>query len=41
MWSSLIIVTAAGLSQSVERLIAEREVAGLIPGTGPILRVLK
>ena len=41
MWSSLIIVTAAGLSQSVERLIAEREVAGSIPGTGPILRVLK
>ena len=41
VWSSLIIVTAAGLSQSVERLIAEREVAGSIPGTGSILRVLK
>ena len=41
VWSSLIIVTAAGLSQSVERLIAEREVAGSIPGTGTILRVLK
>ena len=41
MWSSLIIVTAAGLSQSVERLTAEREVAGSIPGTGPILKVLK
>ena len=41
VWSSLIIVTAAGLSQSVERLIAEQEVAGSIPGTGPILRVLK
>ena len=30
-----------GLAQSVERLTAEREVAGSIPGTGPILRVLK
>ena len=27
--------------QSVERLTAEREVAGSIPGVGPILRVLK
>ena len=34
-------VTAAALAQSVERLTAEREVAGSIPGTGPILRVLK
>ena len=34
-------LTAAGLAQSVERLIAEREVAGSIPGAGPILRVLK
>ena len=34
-------LTAAGLVQSVERLTAEREVAGSIPGTGPILRVLK
>ena len=41
MWSSLIIVTAAGLSQSVERLTAEREVAGSIPGTGTIHGVLK
>ena len=29
------------LAQSVERLAAEREVAGSIPGAGPILRVLK
>ena len=28
-------------TQSVERLTVEREVAGLIPGAGPILRVLK
>ena len=34
-------VTVAALAQSVERLTAEREVAGSIPGTGPILRVLK
>ena len=34
-------VTAAALAQSVERLTAEREVAGSIPGIGPILRVLK
>ena len=32
---------AAGLAQSAERLTAEREVAGSIPGTGPIRRVLK
>ena len=32
---------AAGLAQSVERLTAEREVAGSIPGTVPIRRVLK
>ena len=31
----------AGLAQSVERLTAQREVAGSIPGFGPILRVLK
>ena len=31
----------SGLAQSVERLTAEWEVAGLIPGAGPILRVLK
>ena len=34
-------VSAAGLAQSVERLTAEREVAGSIPGAGPILGVLK
>ena len=32
---------AAGLPQSAERLIAEREVAGSILGAGPILSVLK
>ena len=32
---------AEGLAQSVERLTAEREDAGSIPGAGPILRVLK
>ena len=31
----------AGLAQSVERMTAEREVAGLIPGPGLSLRVLK
>ena len=31
----------AGLAQSVERLTAEQEVVGSIPGAGPILRVLK
>ena len=35
-----LLLTAAGLAQSVERLTAEREVAGSIPGAGPILRVL-
>ena len=34
-------VTAVGLAQSVERLTAERKVAGPIPGAGLILRVLK
>ena len=33
--------TAAVLAQSVERLTVEQEVAGSIPGVGPILRVLK
>ena len=33
--------TAAGLAQSVERLTAERTVAGSISGVGLILRVLK
>ena len=37
----LSFLPAAGLAQSVERLTAEREVTGLIPGAGPILRVLK
>ena len=36
-----IYLTAAGLAQSVERLTAEREVAGSIPGTGPTLKVLQ
>ena len=35
------VSTAVGLAQSVERLTAERKVAGSIPGAGPILRVLK
>ena len=35
------VLTATGLAQAVERLTAEREVAGSIPGAGPILRVLK
>ena len=39
--TSAMPLTAAGLAQSVEHLTTEREVAGLIPGTGPILRVLK
>ena len=34
-------ITVAGLAQSVEHLTAEWEVAGLIPGAGPLLRVLK
>ena len=38
---NVALFTAAGLAQSVERLTAEREVAGSIPGAGPILRVLK
>ena len=37
----LIFLTAAGLAQSVERLTAEQEVVGSIPGAGPTLRVLK
>ena len=31
----------AGVVQSVECLTSEREVASLIPGAGPLLRVLK
>ena len=34
-------LTAAGLAQLIERSTAEREVAGSIPGAGPLLRVLK
>ena len=34
-------LTVAGLAQSVERFTAEREVAGLYPGAGPLVRVLK
>ena len=34
-------ITATGLAQSVERLTAEREVAGSIPGAEPILWVFK
>lgn len=30
----LLILTAAGLAHSVERLIAEQEVGGLIPEAG-------
>ena len=41
LYSETYSETAAGLAQSVERLTAEREVAGSIPGAGPILRVLK
>ena len=35
------IKPAARLAQSVERLTADREVAGLILGAGPICSVLK
>ena len=34
-------MTTARIAQLVERLTAEREVTGSIPGAGPILRVLK
>ena len=34
-------LTATVLAQSVERVTVEWEVAGSIPGAGPILRVLK
>ena len=37
----LKIQSAAGLAQSVERLIAEQEVTGFIPEARPLLRVLK
>ena len=35
------IFTATVLAQLVEHVTAKRKVAGSIPGTGPILRVLK
>ena len=48
MWYTVTVVvkrkrcrTEAGLAQSVEGLTADREVAGSIPGAGPLLRVLK
>ena len=41
MFLQIFTSTAAGLAQSVERLTAERKVAGSIPGAGPLLRVLK
>ena len=37
----MLITTATGLVQLVERLTAEREVTGSIPETKSILRVLK
>ena len=39
--STTELSTAAVFAQSVKRVTAEREVAGSIPGAGPILRVLK
>ena len=38
--TAIVSITAEGLAQSVERLTAEREVVGSIPGVGLILRVL-
>ena len=35
------LTDGAALAQALERLTVEREVAGSIPGVGPILRVLK
>ena len=40
LFSTAAGFTAAGLAQLVERLTAEREVAGSIPVAEPILRVL-
>ena len=37
----LVVLFAVGLAQLVGHLTAEREVAGLIPGAGPVLRGLK
>ena len=36
-----VVLTAAGLAQSVEPLIVEQKVAGSIPRAKPTLRVLK
>ena len=36
-----MFLTAAALAPLIERLTAERQVTGSIPGTGPTLRVLK
>ena len=41
MCKSRTKIETAGLAQSVERLTAEREVAGSILGTGSTLKVLK
>ena len=38
--TAIVSIAAEGLAQSVERLTAEREVVGSIPGVGLILRVL-
>ena len=38
---SLSLFTTAVLAKSVEHVPAELEVVGLIPGAGPVLRVLK
>ena len=40
-WTCFFAFISAVLAQSVERVTAEREVAGPIPGAGPILQVLK
>lgn len=46
MWYTVTVVvkrkrcrTEAGLAQSVERLTADREDAGSIPGAGPFLKM--
>jgi len=40
-WTCFFALIAAVLAQSVERVTAQREVAGPIPGAGAIFRVLK
>ena len=37
----LFYSTPAGLAQSVKCFTVDQEVVGLIPGAGPILRILK